>query len=305
MGIGGKQPGKSTGSGLAPVMSPAETAQFLRISARTLANWRSSGRGPAIRKAGGRVAYQAASVLEWVQQQEIEGDGGEGLSKVRITTRPYPKNPKRLHVDIMFAPPHTPDRPIRRRLLAPDGMDSNTAEAWGRRQVHEILKELGQSMHAVEKENWDRGTMLIQRNVYRGLLQDSPKGEIGAVPMAPVLMRALRELYAEVGSRCRFVLSRFRAGRWTHCNETTLATRVQAIQRRAGVAPKGPRMHRHTALTLAARAGVPPLALQKLARHSRLETTMHYYIHIQDVEMAALAVAALDPSPAGSPGLVT
>jgi hypothetical protein len=27
--------------------------------------------------------------------------------------------------------------------------------------------------------DWDRGTMLIQRNVYRGLLQDSPRGRSG------------------------------------------------------------------------------------------------------------------------------
>ncbi|SFF51558.1 Helix-turn-helix domain-containing protein, partial [Nannocystis exedens] len=134
-------------------MSPAETAQVLRISTRTPANWRSSGRGPAFLKAGGRVAYRAASVLEWVQQQEIEGDGGEGHPKVRITIRPYLKDPKRLHVDIMLPHPHTPNRPIRRRLLAPDGMDSDTARAWGMRQVHEILRDLGQSTQAAEKED--------------------------------------------------------------------------------------------------------------------------------------------------------
>ncbi|WAS90068.1 hypothetical protein [Nannocystis punicea] len=147
--------------------------------------------------------------------------------------------------------------------------------------------------------------MLTQRNMHKGRLQDSPRKEFGAVPIAPVLMRALRGLYAESDSRCRVVLSRFRADRWTHCNETTLATRVQAIQRQAGVAPKAPLHAPHTALTLAACAGVPPLALQKLARHSRLETTMRSYVHIQDVEMAALAVAALDPSPAGSLELAT
>ncbi|WP_256254103.1 tyrosine-type recombinase/integrase [Nannocystis exedens] len=393
---------------------------------------------------------------------------------MKITIRPYPKNPKRLHVDIMFPHPRTPDRDVRRRLLAPDGMDSAGAKAWGMRQVREILKELGKPAQAEDKEenfdipagespsahsthsetlrmfwpqfmeeyveltlkassqqsyhsawqqhiapvlgdcpldrldaaafsrlkracrvkghgaayrnlicakvvvalrtaaewgriakeavpkmpwekvkrrpkevytpvqveaivqaarakseeayvlllllsraalrigeaaglmwddiDWDRGTLLIQRNVYRGLLQDSPKGEIGAVPIAPVLMRALHQLRQTAGARSRFVISRLRAGRWTHCNESTLATRVSAIQRAAGVAPKGPHMHRHTALTLAAQAGVPPLALQKLARHSTLETTMRYYIHINNVEMAALAVAALDAPSAGSFG---
>ncbi|WP_434427080.1 hypothetical protein [Nannocystis pusilla] len=63
-------------------------------------------------------------------------------------------------------------------------------------------------------------------------------------------------------------------------------------------------MHRHTALKLAAQVGVPPLALQKLARHSTLEATMRPYIHIRNVELAALAVAVLDPPPAGD-GLAT
>ena len=454
---------------LPPVMVSAEVAQLLRISVKTLANWRSMGQGPPFIKVGGRVAYRAQAVLDWARQQEIEGRGGEGLSKVKITTRPYKKDPSRLHVDIVFPNPHIPDKDIRRRLVAPHGMDSSAAEAWGMLRVREILREFGKSTVKEEKEettqtaptkklpppapmiptlrqfwprfveeyaepslkqgsrdsyetawrhhiepllgdlpldrvdlaaiarltrssrvkghiasyrnllcgkllvmlrkaadlgiiprdaipqipwervkqrpkdvyttaqvecvvqtaraksdedhvlllllskaalrigeatglmwddiDWERGTLTIQRNVFKGLLQDSPKGEIGAVPIAPILKAALLQLREGKGPRGPFVIPRLRSGRWTHCNDNTLATRVSALQRAAGVAPKGPHMHRHTALTLAARAGVPPLALQKLARHSRLDTTMRYYVHIQDVEMAALAVAALDPAP--------
>lgn len=454
---------------LPPVMTGAEVAAFLRISPKTLANWRSLGQGPGSFRLGGRVAYRAEVVLDWARQQEIEGRGGEGLSKVKITTRPYKKDPSRLHVDIVFPNPHIPDKDIRRRLVAPHGMDPSAAEVWGMRQVREMLRELGKSTPGGDREvppesnpsrtpprtpsrlpilrdfwprfieeytepslkkssrdsyesawrqyiepvlgdypldqidlaavsrlarssrtkghlasyrnlicgkllmmlrkaadlglmprdaipaipwervrqrpkdvytrtqvesivetararseqdhvlllllsrgalrigeatglmwddvDWERGVMTIQRNVFKGLLQDSPKGEIGSVPLAPVLLTALRQLHAAQGARCPFVLQRLRAGRWTHHNDNTLATRVCTLQRAAGVAPKGPHMHRHTALTLAARAGVPPLALQKLARHSRLDTTMRYYVHLKDVEMAALAVAALDPAP--------
>lgn len=462
-GAGGDRPS------LPPVMVAEEVAQLLRVSVKTLANWRSLGRGPAWVKVGGRVAYRAQAVLDWARQQENEGRGGEGLSEVKITTRPYKKDPSRLHVDIMFPHPHIPDKDIRRRLVAPDGMDPSAAEAWGMQRVREMLRELGKSTVQEEKEDppdtaprgkldppapaiptlrefwprfveeyaepslkqgsrdsydavwrqhiapllgdlpldridlaaiarltrsskvkghlasyrnlicgkllmvlrkaadlgviprdalpkipwervkqrpkdvytaaqveaivqaararseedhvlilllskaalrigeatglmwddidWERGTMTIRRNVFKGLLQDSPKGEVGAVPIAPALMTALRQLREGKGPRGPFVLPRLRSGRWTHCNDNTLATRVATLQRAAGVAPKGPHMHRHTALTLAARAGVPPLALQKLARHSRLDTTMRFYVHLQDVEMAALAVAALDPAP--------
>lgn len=36
-----------------------------QISIRTLANWRSSGDGPAFTKIGGRVLYPLEKVMEW------------------------------------------------------------------------------------------------------------------------------------------------------------------------------------------------------------------------------------------------
>lgn len=35
------------------------------ITARTLANWRSTGQGPAYVKVGGRVLYALSAVLQW------------------------------------------------------------------------------------------------------------------------------------------------------------------------------------------------------------------------------------------------
>lgn len=41
------------------------------ITIRTLANWRSSGDGPAYTKVGGRVLYSVAAVINWERQRTL------------------------------------------------------------------------------------------------------------------------------------------------------------------------------------------------------------------------------------------
>ena len=41
------------------------------ITIRTLANWRSSGDGPAYTKVGGRVLYAVASVTQWERARTL------------------------------------------------------------------------------------------------------------------------------------------------------------------------------------------------------------------------------------------
>lgn len=41
------------------------------ITIRTLANWRSSGDGPAYTKVGGRVLYSIAAVMNWERQRTL------------------------------------------------------------------------------------------------------------------------------------------------------------------------------------------------------------------------------------------
>jgi integrase len=56
----------------------------------------------------------------------------------------------------------------------------------------------------------------------------------------------------------------------------------------------GPHRIRHSVLTLLAHKGVSPYALQALARHAQLSTTMkYYYVHLKQSALAAQAVAAL------------
>lgn len=52
-------------------MTPKETADLLRVSARTLERWRAEGKGPAfIRPADGTrvVLYAKSDVLTWIKK---------------------------------------------------------------------------------------------------------------------------------------------------------------------------------------------------------------------------------------------
>lgn len=61
---------------------------------------------------------------------------------MKIKTRPYHNDPSRFHVDIRFMNPCKNNEEIRRRLVAPAGMDEHQARTWGERQVPAILREL-------------------------------------------------------------------------------------------------------------------------------------------------------------------
>lgn len=55
----------------ATILTPEELVQRYngRISLKTLANWRSTGEGPAFTKVGSRVFYRLPDVLEWEQRR--------------------------------------------------------------------------------------------------------------------------------------------------------------------------------------------------------------------------------------------
>lgn len=42
-----------------------------KVSVKTLANWRSTGTGPAYTKIGGRVFYAHSDVLKWELERQI------------------------------------------------------------------------------------------------------------------------------------------------------------------------------------------------------------------------------------------
>jgi integrase len=61
----------------------------------------------------------------------------------------------------------------------------------------------------------------------------------------------------------------------------------------AGMRPYGPHRVRHSRLTHLAERGLPLRALQHLARHARERTTETYYLHVNKLKMAELAVEEL------------
>jgi Helix-turn-helix domain len=52
-----------------PLATPEEVSEYLRVTVKTLKNWRSLRTGPRYLKAGGRVRYRWADVERWHDQR--------------------------------------------------------------------------------------------------------------------------------------------------------------------------------------------------------------------------------------------
>lgn len=64
------------------------------------------------------------------------------------------------------------------------------------------------------------------------------------------------------------------------------------LQSRAGLPVHGPHRNRHSVLTHLAERGESPYVLQALARHSDIETTMRFYVHVNKLALAKQAAAS-------------
>ncbi|GAA0202881.1 hypothetical protein GCM10008944_20700 [Cytobacillus oceanisediminis] len=53
-----------------PLLTPADVGEHLRLSEKTLANWRCQGRGPAYLRVGRDIRYRAADVLAWLEGEQ-------------------------------------------------------------------------------------------------------------------------------------------------------------------------------------------------------------------------------------------
>lgn len=52
-----------------PILDECEAAQLLRVSIRTLQQWRVNGRGPEFIKLGRSVRYQRETLTKWIASQ--------------------------------------------------------------------------------------------------------------------------------------------------------------------------------------------------------------------------------------------
>jgi predicted site-specific integrase-resolvase len=55
-----------------PMATPAEVSAVLRVATKTLANWRSQGKGPAFSKAGHSVRYAWADIEAYIESTKTE-----------------------------------------------------------------------------------------------------------------------------------------------------------------------------------------------------------------------------------------
>ncbi|NQW89643.1 helix-turn-helix domain-containing protein [Curtobacterium sp. VKM Ac-2861] len=53
------------------LVSDVDVAALLGVSPKTLANWRSAGIGPSYFKVGGRVRYDQAVILAWLDAVRV------------------------------------------------------------------------------------------------------------------------------------------------------------------------------------------------------------------------------------------
>lgn len=56
-------------------LKPAEAAAICRVSARTLANWRTQGKGPKFTKLGGKVLYHIDQLQHWMKRNTVQSTG--------------------------------------------------------------------------------------------------------------------------------------------------------------------------------------------------------------------------------------
>lgn len=124
--------------GLPEVVYVPDLAAFLRISEKAVRHRAARGQLPRPFKSGKALAWTREDVITWLR----ECGRAAGPAKMKIKLRPYAHDTTRFHVDIRFMNPTVANETIRRRLVAPPGLDEKQARTWGERQVPLILREL-------------------------------------------------------------------------------------------------------------------------------------------------------------------
>jgi len=102
------------------------------------------------------------------------------------------------------------------------------------------------------------------------------KGKHGEKDKLPLMASAV-----EILRRPRVIRVGCYKGQYFGCSEESLNSMLKRGCEKLGVAKITTHKLRHIFGTEMARAGIPSYHLQRLMRHSELETTLRYYIHLQ------------------------
>ncbi|RVA12944.1 DNA-binding protein [Mesorhizobium sp. M7A.F.Ca.US.002.01.1.1] len=62
------------------LMTPAQSARFLKVSVKTLANWRVKGCGPSFKKIGGSVVYDFTELKSFVTGRSRSSTSDKGAA---------------------------------------------------------------------------------------------------------------------------------------------------------------------------------------------------------------------------------
>lgn len=120
-----------------------DLANWLRTTEKAIRDRVSRGQLPKPGRVGRRCAWSRALIVQWASENTA---GRPDMPKMRITLRPYTKDPTRFHVDLQFENPLTM-RADRRRLVAPAGLTDRQAERWG---MNEWAKQFRTPTHPHE-----------------------------------------------------------------------------------------------------------------------------------------------------------
>jgi hypothetical protein len=71
-----------------PLLTPHQVGALLRVDARTIANWRWSGKGPAYVRSGSRALYKLADVQAWIDHHTYPHAAAERASRTGRVLRP-------------------------------------------------------------------------------------------------------------------------------------------------------------------------------------------------------------------------
>lgn len=63
---------------LPPFLSRQDAARLLGLSAKTLANWASAGRGPTFYRLGRKVLYPTKDLIAWIEENVVKIHTAEG-----------------------------------------------------------------------------------------------------------------------------------------------------------------------------------------------------------------------------------
>lgn len=128
------------GGVLPPVLYVPDLARLLRISEKALRQRVARGQVPRPFRSGKALAWTREVVVLWLRDYGRSA----GPPAMKIKLRPYAHDPTRFQLDIRFMHPVHATQEIRRRLVAPPGLDLDHARKWGEAQVPAIVREVMQ-----------------------------------------------------------------------------------------------------------------------------------------------------------------